>query len=74
MSGDGLGRVTMDQRLLHLPCHSLVVTLGVVDRVPLGVGDRVPLDVGDRVPLGVVDRVPLGVVDLTGGYTSLDLK
>ena len=39
MSGDGLGRVTMDQRLLHLPCHSLVVTLGVVDRVPLGVVD-----------------------------------
>ncbi len=59
MPGDGLGRVAMEQHLLHLPCHSLVVALGVVDRVPLGVGDR--------VPLGGVDRVPLGVVDLVGG-------
>ena len=57
--GERLGRVAMEQRLLHLPCHSLVVALGVVDRVPLGVGDQ--------VPVGGVDRVPLGVVDLVGG-------
>ena len=49
----GLGRVVIDQRLLHLPCHGLVVSLGVVDRVPLGVVDRVPLGVVDRVRLGV---------------------
>ena len=44
VSGAGLGRVTIEHRLLHcLPYHSRVVTLDGVDRVPRRVGERVPL-------------------------------
>ncbi len=49
MTGLGLGRVVIEQCFLHLPCHGLVVALGVVHRVV----HRVPLGVGHRVPLGV---------------------
>ncbi len=43
--------MVIDQGLLHLPYHGLVVALGLVDRVPLGVVDGVPLGVGHWVPL-----------------------
>ena len=44
VSGAGLGRVTIEHRLLHcLPYHSHVVTLDGVDRVPRRVGEWFPL-------------------------------